>query len=227
MKYRHSFRACAVLIFVMAAVYSCRKPYNPPAIFAPGNYLVVEGQVVNGPDSTIIKLSRAVNISSHVTASPESNATILVESDQGASYPLTEIKQGSYAIAGLNLDEKLKYRLVIRTSNGHQYRSDFVPVLDSPPIDSLSFDSDGGLTSGPGMNIYVNTHDASNKIRYYRWDYSETWEFHPAFESLYYSNGDTVLHRNFVNDDIYDCWRSDSSNAIVIGNTAGLSGAIV
>ena len=226
MKYRRS-RGYLFIFIIGVVLYSCRKSYNPPAIITSSNYLVVESHVINGPDSTIVKLSRTVKLASQTTLNPEKNAVVVIESDLGASYQLNETKPGSYSIAGLNLDETHKYRLSIKTTNGHQYQSDFVQVLDSPPIDSLSFDSNGDLASGPGMKVYVNTHDASNKVRYFRWDYSETWEFHSAFQSKYYSNGDTVLHRNFVNDDIYFCWRSDSSSSIVLGNTARLSQSVV
>ncbi|MBS1503306.1 MAG: DUF4249 family protein, partial [Bacteroidetes bacterium] len=100
------------------------------------------------------------------------------------------------------------------------------PVIDSPPIDSVNYDANGNLGEA-GMNIYVSTHDPANKVQYFRWDYTETWEFQSAFESVYYSNGDTVLPRNLNTDNIYQCWRSDSSNNVLLGNTARLSKSVI
>jgi len=45
----------SLLIFLGIA---CKKPYNPPAIAATGGYLVVEGVINAGSDSTFIKLSK-------------------------------------------------------------------------------------------------------------------------------------------------------------------------
>src|ERR1700722_15487645 len=82
----------------------CRKPYNPPAIAAPGSYLVVEGVINAGPDSTFIQLSKTVSLSTVTVANPVTGATVAVVGDQNTSYPLIEISPGNYATAGLNLD---------------------------------------------------------------------------------------------------------------------------
>jgi hypothetical protein len=207
-------------------LFCCKKPYNPPAIAASGQYLVVEGAINSGSDSSFIKLSRTVNISSKVTLNPELNARISVESDQNISYPLTEIRNGLYACAGLNLDSSHLYRLHIETAGNKKYLSDYVKVLDSPPIDSISYDTEG-TPQGPGMNIYANTHDQSNRIRYYRWEYQETWMFHTKFYSYYQSTGDTVLSRDLTNNNIYMCWKADTSSTIVLGSSAKLSQSII
>jgi hypothetical protein len=70
---------------------SCRKPYNPPATTTSNSYLVVEGVINSGTDSTIIKLSQTVNLSSKVSLNPLTRAVLTVENDQNGSYPLTEI----------------------------------------------------------------------------------------------------------------------------------------
>jgi hypothetical protein len=212
------------VLFIVTA--SCKKQYNPPIINSPGSYLVVEGVINSGSDSTLIKLSRTVKLSSKASVNPELNAIVRVESDQGVSYPLTEAGNGNYSCAGLNLDNSRKYRLSIKTANNNQYQSDYVAVLNSPPIDSISYDLKGNA-SGPGINIYATTHDPNNKVSYYRWDYQETWAFHSAFESLYKSNGDTVLVRDLTNDEIYTCWKSDTSSTIVLGSSAKLAKDVI
>ena len=214
-----------VFLFILTLA-CCKKPYNPPAIAASGQYLVVEGTINSGSDSSFIKLSRTVNISSKVTINPELNARLTLEGDQNISYPFTEIGNGNYACAGLNLDSTHQYRLRIETAGNKQYLSDYVKVFDSPPIDSISYDT-VGAPQGHGLNIYANTHDQTNKVRYYRWEYQETWEFHSGFDSHYKSNGDTVLHRDETNDDIYTCWQGNTSSAIVLGSSAKLSQSII
>lgn len=218
---KYWFKYIAAIVSVTAAV-SCKKPYNPPAIASPGTYLVVEGIINSGPDSTIITLSHTVSLSGKVTVNPVLHAIVEVESDQNTIYPLTETKNGNYVSGGLNLNNSNKYRLSIKTQGGEQYYSDYVAVLNSPPIDSVNF-----TITNNGINISSATHDPANIVKYYRWDYLETWIVHSAFASLYKSNGDTVLLRDFANDQIYTCWITDTSSTIVLGSTAGLSKAVI
>ena len=223
--YRGKIILSALLLLSIIAV-SCRKLYSPPSIVATNSYLVVEGVINSGSDSTFIKLSRTVKISNKTATNPELNAILNVEGDQNTSYPLKELGNGVYACTGLNLNSSRKYRLSITTASNKQYLSDYVPVLNSPPIDSINFDIKGTV-SGAGLNIYANTHDASNQVRYYRWEYQETWIIHPAFESFFKSNGDTVLNRDLVNDNIYTCWQNDTSSNIVLASSAKLSQNII
>jgi hypothetical protein len=217
-----------IAFFILILVScSCKKAYNPPLKNIPATgFLVVEGSVNSGSDSTSIKLSRTVSLLSKVVANPELNATVTVQNDQNVSYPLTETGNGFYACAGLNLDNSHKYRLYIKTANNEQYASDFATILNSPPIDSISYDFNGNNT-GTGVNVYANTHDPTGTVKYYRWDYQETWEFQSAFNSGFYSNGDSVLLRNELTDEINTCWRSDTSSIIILGSSAKLSKNVI
>ena len=223
-KNRYTIIFSAIVLSILTS--SCRKQYTPAVINAPNSYLVVEGVINSGSDSTFIKLSRTVKLSSKIASNPERSASVIVEGDQKTSYPLTETGGGIYSCAGLHLDNGHKYRVDIKTSDGKQYLSDYVGVLNSPPIDSISYDTKG-TPLGPGLNIYANTHDQSNKTRYYRWEYQETWIIYANFESFYKSNGDTVLLRDMINDNIYNCWQNDTSSTIILGSSAKLSQNVI
>jgi hypothetical protein len=211
------------LIFC-ASIMGCRKPYNPPVVANNGSYLVVEGVINSGQDSTKIKISRTVNISSVVTVNPVTGATLTVESDQNAVYPLTETGNGNYASPALNLDVTRQYRLRIKTSN-NEYLSDFVPVNVTPPIDSISYSA----VSIPdtGVQIYASTHNSNTNSRYYRWDYSETWRFHAEYSCLYISNGSNAIISRTPDQWRYFCFSSDSSSDIVLGSSAKLQNNVI
>jgi Domain of unknown function (DUF4249) len=215
-------KSWTVIILIAVMFIDCKKPYTPPASAVSYNYLVVEGVINGTADSTIFKLSRTVTLTSVSTINPELHATLVVEGDNGSTYPLTETGNGYYATASINLDVAHKYRLRINTANSQQYLSDFAAVLNSPAIDSVTY-----RTSASGLNVFVNTHDPTNSTRYYRWDYKETWRFNSAYYSEYVSNGDTVLPRDVFNHSIYTCWRSDTSSSIVIGNSAKLINDVI
>jgi len=205
------------LIFIM----NCRKPYLPPAVAASASYLVVEGVINTGSDSTVIKLSQTVSLKGKTTANPVHGATVTVESNQNNTYALTETKTGQYASPGLNLSNSLQYRLRIKTTS-EEYVSDFVPVVNSPAIDTVSHE-----VRADGIQFSVSTHDPQNNTHYYRWDYQETWTIHSKYYSFYKSNGDTVLDRDLLHDQIYQCWQSDTSSTIVIGTSGRLSQDII
>ncbi len=213
-------RQRAVYLIIAFFIVGCKKPYNPPVINSPNSYLVVDGVINSGSDSTIIKLSRTVNLSSSTTVNPVTGGILAVESDQNTIYPLQELGGGKYGIAGLTLDSTRKYRLKIQAA-GEQYLSDFVPVVNAPPIDTVSFDIHTN-----GVQLNVSTHDPKSQTHYYRWDYGESWIFHSNYLSGYYSNGDTVIERNPGNE-VYQCWGSDTSSNIVIASSATLSKDVI
>src|SRR5665213_1162107 len=219
-------RRIYLLIAVIGVATSCKKPYYLPVTSNSGGYLVIEGVINSGSDSTFIKISRTVKLTDKVAVTPELNAVVTVQGDQNSSYPLTEMGNGTYACAGLNLDNSHKYRLSIRTAKNEQYVSDYTEVLNSPPIDTISYDTKGTVF-GPGLNVYVSTHDPANKVHYYRWDYEETWIIHANYSSFFKSNGDTVLGRNLVDDNITYCWQSDTSSNVILGSSAKLAQDVI
>ncbi len=207
---------------LLIAITGCRKPYTPAIIAAHVSYLVVEGVINNGSDSTIIKLSKTVSLLNKTALNPVRNAVLGIENSKGSSIDLVEISPGKYGTGGLSLDNALKYRLRIKTADNKEYLSDFVQVQNSPPIDSVSYN-----VTGSGIQIATSTHDPHNLTHYYRWDYQETWVIHSNYYSFYKSNGDTVIERDLINDNIYQCWQSDTSNVIVLGSSANLTSDVI
>ena len=200
----------------------CKKPYTPNIISSNNNYLVVEGNINTGTDSTTIRLSRTVNLSSGVNINPELNATVAIQDNQNQTYNLHSIGGGIYTSAILTLDNTRTYRLNITTSDGKTYQSDYVPPMVSPPIDSIGF-----TIQNNGIQIYVNTHDPNNKTHYYRWDYNETWIFHAKYDSEYISNDSTDVVARPLSKQIYQCWDSSISTVITLGSSAKLSQDVI
>jgi hypothetical protein len=200
---------------------SCKKPYTPPEITASGSHLVVEGVINTGSDSTIISLSHTVVLSGKTALNPQTKAVVTVESDQNVTYPLTENTGGRYISTGLNLDNSRQYRLRIKTPDGQQYLSDFVASKVTPPIDSIGFKVVNDM-----LQIYVNTHDPNNNTRYYRWDYTETWQYHSMYASTFITNGVAIVPRTNLQQ-IYTCFSSDVSTSIYIGSSAALNQDVI
>jgi len=203
----------------------CKKPYNPPATSTSKRYLIVEGVINTGNDSTVIKISRSVKLTDKITNNPVLNATVTVEGEQSGTYPLYDVaNNGHYnSVNGLNLAASQRYRLKIVPAEGGQYVSDFVEVKPTPPIDSVGYN-----VKDTTVNLYVNTHDPANKTRFYLWDYDETWIFHAKYASTYVldQNTNTMVARTTAQM-IFYCFANDKSVNVLSTSTEKLASDVV
>ncbi|MGZ3845223.1 MAG: DUF4249 domain-containing protein [Flavisolibacter sp.] len=211
------------LYCIVCCWFSCRQSYEPPEIKAPNRYLVVDGVINTKPDSkTTLQLSRTKNIIDTFLVSPETGAQAMIEAASGSIYALNEQAPGFYSVDHLSLAPAGTYRIRIRTSDGSEYLSDMVTPKQTPAIDSLSWKQDGDLT------IYVSAHDPSGKARYYRWDYTETWQYH-AFLETNYGLGVANGHIYYLDQatQIYNCWSTQNSTDIIMSNSVRLSDDVI
>ena len=215
---------CYTLLFtVFLSANACKEKYDLPETVENKDYLVVEGFIDGGNDSTFISLSRTVTPQDTTSIKTEQGAIVSIEGQNGENFLLSEIKPGLYAAAPLLLNPSGQYGLAITTHNGKAYQSDYVDVKKTPAIDSVSW------TREPdGVQVYINTHDAENNTRYYNWQYRETWEFYSGL----YSNWEWDPVREIVMSRnnpvlIYRCWQSYTSTNIIIGSSAKLRDDII
>jgi hypothetical protein len=217
----NKYNRCLFCLVLVLGVVSCKKPYNPSIVSSVKNYLVVEGVINTGNDSTFIRLSRTVQLADGIGTNTEKGAVVTVDAEGSTSYTLTEIAPGTYAAGPLNFDNTKKYRLAIKTSNGQNYQSEEMDVKEAPPIDSIGY-----KIKKNGIQVYVNTHDATNNTRYYRWDYEETWRFHSKYRTRYISDGKNIIPRTDA-EDIYTCFNNYTSKNILTTSTTKLSQDVV
>jgi hypothetical protein len=208
-------------IVLLVYFFSCKEPYDPPLKASGAHYLVVEGYIHSDGQPTTITLSRTRNIAWGDTASRiyETGALVVIEDDQNNSYPLYESGGGNYSGA-YNLSKDRKYRLHITTANNKQYISDFVPCKVSPRIDTI-----GWKFNGNDVQLYVNTHDPNNETKFYRWDYTETWEFHTDYFSELQYNPDTTVTPRV--SQVYVCYRTNHSTNIIVGSSEKLANDVI
>jgi hypothetical protein len=184
-----------------------------------------------GPNNiSTFKLTRSQKLSDTVSSIPERSATVTIKDGTGASYPLIDTgSNGIYVSSILSLDPTQQYTLSITTANGNQYASDPIVPKEPPPIDSLNwtlgFD---GAYNTQAVNIYVNTHDPTNKTRFYRWDFIETWA-HDAIYKTFYSilPNKKIEYVSDSNQHPWHCWTNAPSANILLGSSGGLSADII
>jgi len=213
------------LLIGLISLLGCKQTYLPPAIANPPNYLVVEAFLnTNFGESAIIHLSHTIRVDSNGYI-PELGATVTVEGSDNTQYKFSELGNGAYSAPLSALDYNTTYRLHIVTTAGKQYASDYIPLVPSPSIDSISWKRiDNDIHQG--VQIYANTHDPLNKTQFYRWDYEETWEFHtPYFATIQYVPLGRV--ENYSPNTISVCWHDDLATSIVLGTSTQLASDLI
>lgn len=205
---------------MLLSAAGCKEKFEPAVIAMGTNNLVAEGLINSGNDTTAVQLSRTTKLADTTILKPETGAQVMVEGEDNTDYLLSEKKAGLYADQ-LSLNNNNKYRLRIHTSNGKDYISDFVPVKQTPPIDSVSWKKENNE-----VIISVSAHDPQNNTKYYRWEYEETWEYHAVLEShLKYENG-RIIKRD-SSDNIFKCWHIINSPTIQLGSSARLAEDVI
>jgi hypothetical protein len=210
-------------LLVMLVLSNCKVPFDPVLKPSDTNSLVVEGYI-DGAAPVTFKLSRSRILSANDTAARkyESNARVIIEDDHQNTYPLAEVGNGVYSSNSiLALNVAYQYRLHIFTSDSKEYLSDLVPFKQSPPIDTT-----GWKLKDNGVQIFVNTHDPNNATHYYRWEYSETWEFHSTYNTTlkYLPDSNKIIPRTVP---VLICWQSHNSTNILVGSSTKLSSDII
>ena len=207
-------------LILCALLSSCVDPYRPPEISSPNTYLVVNGYFDSAPGAvTTISLSRSQNLADPKLPPAETKAQVTIESANKAVYTLKEGVAGAYTLAGVSPMPGQTYRLHIKTAGGKEYFSDYVPLVPTPPIDSVSW-----RPNEDGLQINVNAHDPTNRTRYYRWDFQSTWEYTALYDSRLELNGTQIIDRL---QPVFRCWNSDVSANIITTSTARLSQDVV
>ncbi|MGV3541125.1 MAG: DUF4249 domain-containing protein [Rufibacter sp.] len=198
---------------------SCEEPYSPEVVEKEHNFLVVTGFInANGP--TNITLSRTQTLADEKAPKMETNAIVTVQEEGGESFPLPGNNKGAYTHVGIPINPEKRYRLLIMVGQ-KVYASDYVGVNISPPIDDVNWTAENEEVA-----ITINTHDAQNKTRYYRWEYEETWEYTAFYFSEYEFINGQLQYRKPEND-IYLCWRNAKSTNTLITSTVTLGEDVV
>jgi Domain of unknown function (DUF4249) len=215
-----------LLYYVLfVAAWGCKDKYDLPYSGPNKGHLVVDGFINSGTGPTSIRLSRTLGLVDTLVRRNEVGAVVSVEGKDNSSYVLSEKGQGLYGTDQLGLQLSVQYRLHIKTKDGKDYFSDYLNVIKTPAIDTISWER-----PGEGVELFVNTHDPQNKTLYYRWEFDETWEYHSLHYSLmqyvYNIAGDPVKVEDRPPESarkLFYCWKTESNTNILIGSSANLS----
>ena len=221
-----------VVTAILTVNIMCRKSYEPPEIKASNHFLAIDGFInTSAGGVSVFTLSRSLSLTDSLTELPEPYADVMIAGSTGSSYHLKDIgSNGVYVSDPLNLDPSQKYHLFVTTKEGNKYQSDPVTAKSAAPIDSLSWEQvNDPVAQADVVRVYVNTHDSTNQSRYYRWDYTETFQHKSFYQSYWLVNDQNKI--SSINDpateSTHDCWTTQNSTSILLGTSITLSQDVI
>ncbi len=209
-------RTIRFIIFAFFILFSggCVTQFIPD-IDESKEMLVVEGLITDHNNNTV-KLSKSLPLGEKKSSAPLSGCTVWITDDLNLRYDLSETAKGTYTMYAAGVVGR-KYTLHVNSNNAYPNRYTFqsypAEMLPVPPVDTIYYSKVASKSPPPYENIIdncqilVNTRDPSNRCKFFRWDFTETWEFRLPF--------DKALNKV--------CWITEESQLINIKSTAGLS----
>lgn len=203
------------LILLAALLHACIETFYPD-IAGQESTLVVDGMVTDAMGPSLVRLSRTFSYDDH-NHPPETGAMVIILDGIGMPHYLEEREAGSYYTdtASFRGEAGGRYQLQIILADGKTYQSDYVMLKKAPPVESFDVRYEQVETRDRdevihGLQFYLNTSDPENETRYYRWEWTETWEFNVPMQAPEMA-------------DRYHCWKSHESSSILIANTKHLT----
>jgi hypothetical protein len=210
-----------IIIAVILSLSGCVTKFMPE-IEESRELLVVEGLITDQPETNRIRLTKSMPLDKKSTIKPIVGCIVTITDDLDNLWTLRDAGNGYYITDSLQFRGVVgrQYKLQIQSNgkipNNYFYESLPMELKPVPPIDDLFYEKEiieagnDQRAAKEGCTIYLNTRDNSGNCKYFRWDYTETWEVRVPYE----------IENNL-------CWATNKSSAILIKNAGILSENIV
>jgi hypothetical protein len=215
-----------IVSFIFLVVSSsCIDPYIPVL----NNYsslLVVEGLITNENISHKIKLGRTTK---QEDSKPEmvNDANVSIIDGNGTKTALQNCGNGYYKTDSTSFTGVIgqRYTLQILTSDGQEYKSEESVMLPVAAIDKIYYEKGEEISEilgelFTGLKIFVNSSDAEESNRYFRWTFEEDWKIRMPNPQIYtYARvNDSTINFAYVPVIKSFCWKRHNSGEIITGS---------
>ena len=154
--------------------------------------------------------------------------TLVIEGDGGFKSTGKYQDKGTYVFDTSPAPDGQRYRLHILLNDGREYASPWSGVHQAPVISDLHAEPGDN-----GLQLFVSL-DGADSLWNFRWDYTETWEYHADFIPVLMfvpglpedENEDPskIYREPYSYEDYYYCWNSRNSVEPGIASADGQSG---
>lgn len=204
-----------IFLFITLLFTGCISQFIPQTNESK-ELLIVEGLITDQPGTNSIILTKSMPLGQKSDANPVTGCVVIVSDDQGSKTEFSETSPGVYSAPSFFHGVTGRfYTLEIQTnaaSGSLSYKSYPVEMQPVPPIDSIYYEKVAvqeqsiSTIEKEACQIYLNTHDAKNLCKFYRWEYTETWQIEIPY---------TVPNKI--------CWLTSNSTAINVKSTSGFA----
>ena len=201
---------------------TCISPFTPQGFEGKGGTIVIEGDIIlQGETRVYVSLSGVLDRDFSVNYIMD--AQVFVLNNDGEKF-MGVIRTNEYPpfytinTRALRFDKE--YKLCVYLSDGTQYESDFIAPLITPEMETIEFEVNDSQTAVDFLVTTYGEDPLQNSSRYYKWRYTEDWEFTSFYRTNYYFDpiiGSVVPY----NSDplFYYCWKKDVSTSILVAKT--------
>lgn len=221
---------CFIALALAAA--GCIYPFQAEFAGETPERLVVSGDILIG-EQTRINLGYVFPIGTYKSTMRKNvpDATVTVENDRGQVFKGVRKAGGLHIIDTSNAPEDARYRLYIKFKDGKEYATPWSGVYQAPEITDLSYTTDGS-----NIHLFISL-DGADSLWNFRWDYTETWEYHawfvpelmfvPGLPSPDNQNPAKIFRDPNPEEDYYYCWNSRENVEPCLASAEGKSDNIV
>ena len=209
-------------ILVLLALSACIYPYTQeiPQEEKEMRILVVYGDMIFGEESSIA-LSFVTPLGDYSRKNVICDGPVVLTGHK-SSTPGKYVNK-RYVFDTRNLSPDDEYKLSV-SYGGNVYETPFMKVQPAPEITNLDYTVDE-----TNVNIRISL-DGGAELSDFRWDYTETWEYHALFvPDLMYVPGQNselpskIYRKPTAEEDYYYCWNSKDGIEPCTASTSGQS----
>jgi len=216
-----------MFVMLIMILSSCIKRYEPDIKGTDAVKYVITGQVISGDQIQVVNVGTASPISKPAII-PVTGCTVKIIDAKGNTYPAIDVWNGNYnvSIPQSELVPGNSFKVDIQVQGGAHIVSDFDQIQDCPVVDSVYYVTQKLPTSSPvifnqGIQFYLNLNAENYACRYYKWEATETWEYHSQYPIEWWYNG--RIHHTFPPDSSkMVCWRTSKLRDIYMLSTKNL-----
>lgn len=161
--------------FLFLVLTSCTEPF-PIETIEFENIPVVESTLTDEMKRQVVKLSQTISLEDFGLEITD-NAEVRIEDSNGSVFTFSQDSETQTYLSDIEFqaESNTLYTLKIKTSDGRSYTSKAVEIPPKAHMERIypEFISENGKE---GIQVYVDTDNASSNAEYFRYEYEETYK---------------------------------------------------